>query len=296
VFGKLKWIADYVGQLSIETSEPIVLWNTGDTFDRPRESLRTTLRFAQWVKSLPESVYYFTTIGQHDIVGYSLPTYGECSIGILDYLPRVYGVDYPYENDIMGLGAERRSFPYASLHIGVGHLLTTSNPKEIRGSRVVGTHLDIHPNAYGCVAPKDIHWEDARLVLCAHIHQGFSACEHNGTWFSAPGALVRLNADELVRQPQISVIRLTSDLDVENIEYVPVPSRPAEEVFDLAAIENSATAEAKRTEFRDTITAIEAQRVSGQGVVEDWREALERMRSEVGDEVVSKLMEYCERT
>jgi len=112
----------------------------------------------------------------------------------------------------------------------------------------------------------------------------------DGTWFSAPGALCRLNADEIHRQPQISIIRLSGAGEVQSIEYEDVPCRPAEEVFDLDAMEYAQESQRERTQFQRALGEV----VGEQGVVGDWRSLLEAARPVAGDNVVDRTIKYAE--
>ena len=289
VMAKLDWVAQRARQLNDETDGHVVVWHTGDIFDRAIEPLRATLRVADWARQLGDhNIPLLCTLGQHDIKAYNLASAAECSVGVLyrlgdGYTPCVMGGVQGEHSIVYGLNC-------ASLHVGADNLLTTVDPEILRGVDVVGTHLSIHHNSFGCVHPRDIHWP-VKLVLCAHIHAGMPVCEYNGTTYSAPGALVRLNADEVERTPQISVIRLDEKGDVFDVTYETVPHKPASEVFDLQAMDESVVVEQQRTEFRQAIDAVQEQ----QAAVGDWRTQVENARAQVGDDVVGRLTTYCEK-
>jgi len=286
ILTKLEWISKRAVEFDDDDSDTLV-WCTGDVFDRAVEPIKTTLRFADWLGELRHhAIPFFLTLGQHDVRGYNLSTADECSAGVLWRIPEPPKLMRSQYETTSIFGVE-----CASVHAGADHLLSIRNPKEIADCAVVGTHLNIHPNAYGCVAPKDIHWEDTTLCLCSHIHQGFPACQHSGTWFSAPGALCRLNADELERKPQISVIHMDGP-EVLSVEYETVPHRPVEEVFDLEAMNQVQETQRERTLFREAIGDVSMGEAASVG---DWRASLEAAREQAGNEVVVRLMEYCER-
>ena len=283
-------MAQRARQLNEESNGHVVVWHTGDIFDRATEPLRVTLRVADWAQQL---CYYqlplICTLGQHDIRSYALDSAGECSVGVL----RRTGDAKPLL--MTGVQGERCRLPgvnCASLHVGADNLLTVADPEILHGVDVVGTHLAIHHNSFGCVHPRDIHWPGVKLVLCAHIHNGMPIAQYNGTTFSAPGALVRLNADEVERTPQISVIRIDEKTgEVVSVEYETVPHKPSSEVFDLQAMDEVAVVEQQRTEFRQAIDAVQQQTAA----VGDWRTQIEHARAQVGDDVTARLTTYCEK-
>ena len=279
ILDKLSWVRQRAEALKTEDPETF-LWCTGDIVDRPVEPLKTTLALADWVMSLRQkNLTLFLTLGQHDVKNYRVESVDECSVGVLS---RLRGKPY-YEGGMFG-------WECTSLHVGQSAVLTEKDPPALSGQLIVGTHLDIHPDAFGCVRPRDIHWAGVKLVLCAHIHKGGTPCEHNGTWFSAPGALCRLNADEIHRQPQISVIRLSGAGEVQSVEYEDVPSRPAEEVFDLGAMEYAQESQRERTQFQRALGEVAGE----QGVVGDWRSLLEAARPVAGDDTVDRTIKYAE--
>ena len=287
VMGKLDWVTERACQLR-DAGDDVVVWHTGDIFDRAVEPLRVTLRVADWAQCLASrNISLFATLGQHDIKAYNLASAHECSVGVLYRL----GVGAPHlMTGMQGEECEVYGLRCASLHVGADNLLTTVDPPILSGVDVVGTHLSIHHNSFGCVHPRDIHWP-VKLVLCAHIHNGMPVCEYNGTTYSAPGALVRLNADEVERVPQISIIRLDDVGEVVSVEYETVPHKPAVEVFDLQAMDEATVVEQQRTEFRQAIDAVQQQ----QAAVGDWRSQVENARAQVGDDVVGRLTTYCEK-
>ena len=289
VMAKLDWVTQRAVQLQKANEGTVLVWHTGDIFDRAVEPLRVTLRVADWARQLGDyNIPLLGTLGQHDIRAYNLASAVECSVGVLYRL----GDDAPHlMTGVQGENGRYNDVTCASLHVGADNLLTTDDPEILHGVDVVGTHLSIHHNSFGCVHPRDIHWP-VKLVLCAHIHAGMPIAQYNGTTYSAPGALVRLNADEVERQPQISIIRIDEKTgEVASIEYETVPHKKAVDVFDLQAMDESAIVEQQRTEFRQAIDTVQQQ----QAAVGDWRTQVENARTQVGDDVTARLTTYCEK-
>ena len=121
VMAKLDWVAQRARQLNEESNGHVVVWHTGDIFDRATEPLRVTLRVADWAQQL---CYYqlplICTLGQHDIRSYALDSAGECSVGVL----RRTGDAKPLL--MTGVQGERCRLPgvnCASLHVGADNLL-----------------------------------------------------------------------------------------------------------------------------------------------------------------------------
>ena len=279
VFGKLEWVREFAEQID----DPYII-HTGDVFDKPVQPISTTLRFADWWREFPQ-YRRSLVVGQHDIKGYSLATADESSIGVIERIGDTLTGWNCIEDDEMDLHIKK-------LDCTMGELLNEESPFT-QTPHIVANHLSIHPNAYGCVHPNAVLWPGVKLCCCAHIHSGFEPMQNRkGTWFSAPGALVRLNADEMERQPKISVIEMNG-AEVSSIEYVPVPCKPASLVFDMGAVEQSKTVMENRRRFIETIDEISA---GGELVdMSDWRAALLGMKDQVGADVVERLSQYCEK-
>ena len=285
ILDKLSWVADLASK-----EDEAAIAHGGDGFDRPIEPMATSLRYADWWRRVDAFTqgHSLHVVGQHECRAYLVDSVRGCSLGILMRLGSALEDWHRWED------RKGHTWQIRSLHCNSEHLLAMRNPVEVQAADIVATHISIG-YGYGCTRPEDIHWPGVKVALCSHIHTGFPICEYNGTVFVAPGALARLNADEIHRQPQIAHIEVEAG-KVLSVEYIPVPCKPAEEVFDMGGLEQDAEAQQERVEFRETIAQIEAARASGGGVVEDWREALEKMRGEVGDEVVARLIGYCEGT
>ena len=277
VFAKLEWVRDYAGQF-----DDAAIIHSGDGFDRPTEPLKTSLRYADWVRSFG-NIPFIHAVGQHDVRGYAIETLNECSLGIVQRLGNALE-DWHKVTDETGFEWNIRS-----LDCTKEALLNEEDPFEVQAADIVVPHLSIHPNAYGCVHPEAIAWSKPVLVLCSHIHSGFPLMKtRRGCTFSAPGALVRLNADEVERQPQIAVIEVSGGTVVE-ATYVPLPCKPAVEVFDMGAMQQKQDEVKERTEFREAINEVSAEFTG------DWRAMLESAREWAGDDTVDKLIPYCER-
>lgn len=300
VFEKLEWVYHRCAELhgKFSPNHELMLVHTGDIFDRPTESLRTTFRTAQWFQRIQEiGLQVEVVLGQHDVRGYNLPSCIESSVGVLrlgwNSINSLQGSDVLGETPCYLKTECGNPFLLQVLHVTPSGEVTES--ADAAKAHIIANHRNIHPNAFGCAAPTDLRWTKAGLVLCSHIHSGFPPVAVNNldgskTWYSAPGALVRLNADEVDRTPCISVIEYDPwKLEVKSVAYETVPHAPAEMVFDLEAMQAAKVTEINRNEFREAISQVTQTEVAG-----DWRQLLEAQRPVVGDQVVDKLLKYCE--
>ncbi|MHB8994585.1 MAG: metallophosphoesterase [Armatimonadota bacterium] len=279
VFAKL----DFVRLVARSYSDAVIV-HTGDAFERPVEPLSTTIRYANWALSFGDTPF-IQVVGQHDLRGYQRSTLPECSLGVLQCASGALA-----ETHVLGGIDPDHDWRVESLDCTYEDLLAESAPAVLEGVDIVATHLSIHPNSYGCTHPNAVLWPKVKLVLCAHIHQGFPAMKNRqGTWFSAPGALVRLNADEVDREPQISVIELQGG-EVKSVEYLPVPCRPAPLVFDLGAMVEIKEQAVERNRFMETIDSI-----GDISKIGDWRAILAGLGDQVEPEVLARVTGYCER-
>jgi exonuclease SbcD len=83
--------------------------------------------------------------------------------------------------------------------------------------------------------------EKTKILLSGHIHHAMEETRSDGKIFINPGAISRRSAskDNLFRQIKVLLLEYTlDDGTIINKEYIPLKkSRPAEEIFNLAGIE-----------------------------------------------------------
>lgn len=248
----------------------------GDVWDRPEVSIGVLLHYANILKDTPCPIY--ATIGNHDIYGYNLSTYGRSSLKLLELLvpdlhvisedPVVIGgtwitaTPYSGQMDIDGYGYNGdaggiNGFTY--IHIAHGMLLDHKPP------------FDRYTLIDDCKTNADI-------VLTGHDHTGYGVIKRaDGKLFCNPGALMRMSAsiNEIERPVQIAEITIDSIHDDKHIDIQLVPlssAKPGDEVLDHSKIDE---AKARQYAMDNFSTLIQSH--TGQKVIVDVNQIVEEI-------------------
>lgn len=99
---------------------------------------------------------------------------------------------------------------------------------------------------------------DANLVGCGHYHPGYNPpvqVAHNRMWAN-PGAISRGTAEDHNMTRQLGFLTFLVD-DTDRIyKFVPIPCRPASEVFDVPAMERKKEEVQEHAKFITSLTQI----------------------------------------
>jgi len=275
-------------------NEVTAILQPGDIFHSPEVSIQTLLEFTNVLKECPVPIY--TTVGNHDVFGYNLETYGRTSLQLLKLLvPRfsvcavnvhetiltdkyggnVYVSFQPYISkiDVNGFGYMLEESKYGSsmptIHVVHGMLLDHNLPYEARFTNL----YEVETNA--------------DIILSGHDHVGYGVIKRkDGKLFCNPGALMRISASEaeMTRPIQVALV----DTDKLDIELIPLKcARPGNEVLDRTRIEENVDRQYAMEEFTGLVQ-------SGTGVAGmNIPEIIEKIgkQENIPAEVVSKAIE-----
>lgn len=268
----------------------------GDVWDRPEVSIGVLLHYANILKDTLCPIY--ATIGNHDIYGYNLSTYGRSSLKLLELLvpdfhvisedPVIIGDTYitatPYSGqmDIDGYGYNGdaggvNGFTY--IHIAHGMLLDHKPP------------FDRYTLIDDCKTNADI-------VLTGHDHTGYGVIRRaDGKLFCNPGALMRMNAsiNEIERPVRIAEITIDSTHGDRHIDIQLVKlnsAKPGDEVLDRSKIDE---AKARQYAMDNFSTLIQSH--TGQKVIADVNQIVEEIAKQeaYAPEVVKTALEILDQ-
>ncbi|MEN6565900.1 MAG: metallophosphoesterase [Veillonellales bacterium] len=252
-------------KIAVENKVTAIL-QSGDIFHSPEVSIATLLDFVEVFKECPVPIY--CTVGNHDVFGYNLETYGRTSLQLLQLLVQNFNVAAGNARDtVIGDGKSKTdvwvSFqPYTSQvdTNGFGYMSSVGSFEPVI-HMVHGMLLD-HNLPYEAKYTNLYNVEtDADIILSGHDHIGYGVIKrHDGKLFCNPGALMRINAStaEISRPIQVALIN-TEKMD---IQLIPLKcAKPGEEVLDRSQIEENDARQYAMEEFSaliktDTGTAV----------------------------------------
>lgn len=149
--------------------------------------------------------------------------------------------------------------------------------KVTRGGSLVIAHAPLFPtgleNPFECY--KAAAWADAMgsqgSCYYGHIHDAHGVYQQSGVTFANFGAISRGSLTESDREREISVSVWTPE---DGFSVVPVPYRPADEVFKVMQARAKADAEEKLTGFLEAIGEVRLE-ISGPDAVMEYVRGLE---------------------
>lgn len=224
----------------------------GDVWDRPEVGIAVLLRYADVLKQSPITIY--ATIGNHDIYGYNLGSYGRSSLRLLEMLvPQLkviadsgVAVNLSKEAAVGGkYPVYLTATPYSRLMDidGYGY-----SPDIDVGSDAIKVHI-AHGMLLDHKPPFDRYSDlykvptTADLVLTGHDHLGYGIYNRaDGVTFCNPGSLLRISASvkEIERQVRVALITLDTFTAKRTVEFLPLMcAKPGEEVLDRSSIDEA---------------------------------------------------------
>lgn len=232
LFTKLEWV---VGE-AIRRKVDVVV-HGGDWFDNFEVASSIVARVLRILYPLVEAgIPIISTVGSHDLHGYSLDSLGRTSVNLLSasgFVNLLVGGAAVAINDVCFYG----------LH----HRLGSDDP----GRFVVSLSDDLHSLyrvmiVHDTIVEREVpgeHWlvQDVRvnadLVLSGHYHGGYRVYSRSdGVVFCNPGALARLDNTRVnrVRRPAVAYIEIWPEVSGKrpptSVEVLPVPVAQAGEL------------------------------------------------------------------
>ncbi len=240
IFNKLRG----VNSLAKEHGCDFILY-TGDLFHQPAARRVSHYLVNCWMLILDEApcpVYLLP--GNHDLAAGRMESVPKQPLGTLGLHPNA---------TLMSDG--EIYYPSTDLTLcGVGWNYGINGPyiREMVGMEITVDVLALHapimakPNPhFHTIQPSELTGL-GRVVSYGHIHAPAPVYKEGETVFSNPGALGRctLGQDEdTTREPSVAIITLENPKSQPWVQYVPVPHRPAEEIYrvDLHAAREEAS-------------------------------------------------------
>ncbi len=230
ILDKIKWILDYAKKREVD-----VILHGGDFFDGydVAKSIETALLKLLCNSTIP----IITTIGSHDIHGYSTTTINRSSIGILKAAEHIIVLDYGEVfrwGNIIVVGC-----PHSlDLDKDSGNYFIDEDViQDTREYTILLAHGNLvdHelPEGFDCTLLDDVE-VNADLVLSGHYHPGYGIYRRkDGVTFVNPGSVARVKAtpDNRRRKPSIAYIEVFKDAPV-SVDIVPIKvAKQGDEVF-----------------------------------------------------------------
>lgn len=279
VLEKLQWVAH---QGPLQRAQAILC--TGDLFHIPtpsRNSHALVRRVMEVISSVP-TLDWLIVPGNHDVGSMADSTFSRSPLATLAVLPNVHILDGIYEAQP---GVKFLGVPW-------DHNLTTEAiAKACWNAANLGHRIQVIA-IHGAVARESnpfystLHPETfggyAQVISHGHLHAPETPYKAAGAVVVNPGSLSRgsLTSTDLGRTPQVAVVTVTEGVAVE---MLPVPCRPAQEVFRV----ESALRERQESEAVTTfLTALASLQPSSEGAI-DVHSEIDRLAA--GDSALAQL-------
>jgi DNA repair exonuclease SbcCD nuclease subunit len=254
----------------------------GDLFHNPAPTKNSHFLVSRWLKyfdTVAEQMGSFFHIiivpGNHDLAAGRIENVDKQPIGILSHHPNV---------DLLHSGRfiELKGVQIAGVHWNYkmnsqwihDQLYDTVDRTDVL---VIHAAIDQHENPYYEVIDPNELIDLARVVLFGHIHPPehpygvtrYVDGQQLTTWISNPGALSRgsLTDSDLNRTPQVALIDIHTSDDIR-IQYIPVPSKPATDVFRVEAAQLKKADAAEVERFVSQLAAVTISGVTIEGLAQ----------------------------
>ena len=260
ILDKLKWCVEFANAEDVDC-----IIQLGDMFHIKTPS-RTSHRLVQATAKVLEQAEanFYVVPGNHDMQHDRLESLSSQPLGALALSPNVEVVD--------GLHWIHKFFaiPYTEnlikLSLGIDEAIKA-------GANLIVTHASIFPPElhppYDHITADKIRTQGIPLAY-GHIHDQHGFYLENGTWFCNNGAISRgsLHEETLKRHPEATLFDSEfSKAGLCPFKRVPIPHKPAEEVFKLVEHQAKQEKAAKLDDFLDSVGGVTLQGLSVEEVV-----------------------------
>jgi len=212
---------EWVLKRAIELGASIIFG--GDLFDSPSPSDFVANAVAELIDKY--RVKHYVIQGNHDVIGGNRTSYRHTKLGLYRFYKNfvllgetdciekkdciIKGWDFSKEFEV----PENIDYDYKAdkMRIYVVHGMIATEPEIVVN------------NKKKLINPTNIH-TNGDIILCGYYHPGFEITLNKllGIKFVNPGALGRMNINDLEREPKIAVIEIL-DKDHESVRYEIVP-------------------------------------------------------------------------
>lgn len=258
ILDKLRWCVNYAMDEDVDA-----IVQLGDMFHiktPSRTSHALVQRTAQTFASFPGPV--FVVPGNHDMSHDRLPSLNSQPLGTLSLAKNIRIL-----NGLTGIGMPIWGIPYTEDLNQFENMLDVGVHS---GAGLIVTHASIFPPG---IHPPYSHWNADQIdtegipLAYGHIHEPHGFYRANGAWFCNHGAISRgsLHEETLSRKPAVTMF----DDSTPNKPFlnIPIPYRPAEEVFKLAEHQIEQDKAAKLDDFLHSVAGVSLAALSVEEVV-----------------------------
>lgn len=260
---------DYV--VHIANHEDAVLLFCGDLFHHPAPSKVSHELVNRWLDLLRRAGPVVIVPGNHDLAFGRIGSLYRQPLATLGTLPNVHilhsGNSYTTPDGELICGVE---WNYSATPTWVAQTLMDREHNVKEGIDLLAIHAAIakEPNPhYETLQPDQLCF--ARVVAFGHLHPPEEPYAVNQSVFVNPGALSRgsLTESDLTRTPQVARI----DLKTKEVRMIPVPAKPASEVFSIALAEAKKGDTEAVDKFVESMRETALESVSVESLVEEVR-------------------------
>ena len=257
ILDKLSWIVDFANSQEVDA-----IVQLGDMFH-----IKTPSRTSHWLVQRTSDVlerskaHVYVVPGNHDMRHDRLDSLPSQPLGSLALSPNIDVVDR--------ISWKHRFFavPYTEDKEDFETALGVASSK---ACRLVVAHASIFPPG---VHPPYPHWNADDLetygipLAYGHIHEPHGSYEVNGTWFCNNGAISRGSLHEETLNRDLAVTIFDDSMEGNPFIRIPIPYRPAEEVFKLDVRQEKQDKVARLDDFLQSVQGVSLTALSVEEVV-----------------------------
>jgi DNA repair exonuclease SbcCD nuclease subunit len=257
IIDKLSWIIDFA---NVHVVDAVV--QLGDMFH-----IKTPSRTSHGLVQMTAEVFshsfapVFVVPGNHDMRHDRYESLSSQPLGTLALSPNISLLDgWDKEHGIFGI-------PYTE---DFQQFQTEVNTAAAREAGIIAAHAAIFPSD---VHPPYSHWNadqiDTHCIPLAygHIHEPHGSYQVNGSWFCNNGAISRGSLHQETVNRALSVTIFDTEKAEDPFSRLPIPYRPAEEVFKLDVHQEKQERIAKLDDFLHEVQGVSLTAVSVEEVV-----------------------------
>jgi DNA repair exonuclease SbcCD nuclease subunit len=260
ILAKLEWIVDTANRSKVDW-----IVQLGDLFHIKTPSRTSHALLQRTAQVLEQSrVWTWVVPGNHDMRHDRLDSLSSQPLGTLALSPDVWLLD--------GQAGEIYGIPYTE---DLEKFQAELDKAKSRRIKLIAAHAAIFPPG---VHPPYPHWNADQLdthgtpLAYGHIHEPHGFYEVNGTWFCNNGAISRgsLHEETLNREPAVTIF--DDSVGGNPFTSIPVPFKPAEQVFRLAEHQEERAKAARLDDFLRSVGGVSLTSLSLEQIIDHVRQ------------------------
>lgn len=261
IFDKLEWIVSYANKQDVDA-----LIQLGDMFDVKVPSQNSHYLVQKTAEILGKSNAPVLIVpGNHDVRAGRIESLPEQPLGTLSLHPNIrLMLGTAFEDAIYGVPFFNDEEELNKWMEGYG------------GEKLLVTHASIFPKGqepiFDYIAAEDFSNKvKAPHVAYGDIHNPHHHYFEGQTWFCNNGAVSRGSTHEETMARKLKVTLYNSDTDGDPFTDVPIPYKPASEVFRIDLKADKETTKSLTEDFRNSLTSTSFQSLSLESVIDSAR-------------------------